>query len=57
MDFILFSLQFSWMGMGKLLCFCQKAPLGKPWIYAWTDASTLWIGRNGCPDRDDSGQR
>ena len=32
MGFILFSLQFSGMDLGKLLCFCQKAPLGEPWI-------------------------
>ena len=44
MGFILFSLQFSGMDLGKLLCFCQKAPLGEPWIYAWSTILEYFTG-------------
>ena len=50
-------IQLYGMDLGKLLCFCQKAPLGEPRIYAWSDASALWFRSNGCSDHDDSGQR
>ena len=44
-------------GSGELLCIAKGTPMGKPWIYARSNAPTVWFGSCQCTDYYVAGER
>ena len=57
MAFIFLFIQFFRMDLGELLCIAKETPMGKPWIYAWSNAPTVWFGSCQCTDYYVAGER